>query len=245
MPPAPGPDVHRFSIPGASHLPGTAHCRICTRSIFGEYYRVNQQTACAKCAGESRVGQPLDSHAAFNRGLLLGAGAALLGLILYASIQIATTFYVGYIALGVAWLVAKAILRGSSGIGGLRYQVAAVLLTYVAISAAAVPIKVAGVIKHNARHIAEQGTGSPVRAESVYGNSPPTQVEQERPAKITLRGIAIRLLMLGLASPFIEWHDPLHGLLGMVILIASLRIAFQLTAPSPLEVDGPFHDPAW
>jgi hypothetical protein len=70
-------------------------------------------------------------------------------------------------------------------------------------------------------------------------------VEQERPAKITLRGIAIRLLMLGLASPFIEWHDPLHGLLGMVILIASLRIAFQLTAPSPLEVDGPFHDPAW
>lgn len=245
MPSAPGPDVLRFSIPGDTHLPRTAHCRICGRSIFGEYYRVNHQLACAKCAGESRAGQPLDSHAAFNRGLLLGAGAALLGLVLYASIQIATSFYVGYIALGVAWLVAKAILKGSSGIGGRSYQIAAVLLTYAAISAAAVPIKVAGVIMHNARHIAEQGTGSRVSAESVDRSNPPTKTEQARPVKITLHGIAIRLLMLGLASPFIEWQDPLHGLLGMMILIAGLRIAFQLTAPGPLHVDGPFHDPAW
>ena len=207
--PALGSDVPQFATAEYAHIPGTERCRICSGKIFNDYYRVNNQMACAKCAGEAREGQPSDSHAAFFRGLLLGIGAAILALILYATFTIVTDFYLGFIALGVGWLVAKAMLKGSNGIGGRRYQIAAVLLTYAAISVAAVPIGIAGAIK-------------------------------QTPAQLNLGEFGMKLLMRGLASPFLDLQDPLHGLIGLVILFVGLRIAFQLTAARPLDVDGPY-----
>jgi hypothetical protein len=58
--------------------------------------------------------------------------------------------------------------------------------------------------------------------------------------RLNLGSFALKLLMLGLASPFLELEDPLHGLIGLVILFVGLRIAFQLTAARPLDVDGPY-----
>src|SRR5579864_7686803 len=138
--PAATPDIPQFSTAEYANVPGTERCRICGNVIAGEYYRVNTQMACSKCAGEAKQGQPTDSHAAFARGLLLGAGAAVLGLILYATVVIVTGWSIGYLALAVGWLVAKGIMKGSNGMGGRRYQIAAVVLTYAAISLAAVPV---------------------------------------------------------------------------------------------------------
>jgi hypothetical protein len=117
--PAPPSDVPQFATAEYAHVPGTERCRICGNLIAGEYYRVNSQMACAKCATEARDGQPADSHAAFLRALLLGAGAAVLGLIVYSSFAIITGWTIGYIALLVGWLVAKAMMKGSNGMGAL------------------------------------------------------------------------------------------------------------------------------
>jgi hypothetical protein len=198
-----GPDVPQFATAEYAHIPGTERCRVCSSLIFGNYYRVNNQMACSKCAGEAREGQPSDSHAAFARGLLLGVGAALLGLTLYATFTIVTNFYFGYIALGVGWLVAKAILKGSNGIGGLRYQIAAVLLTYAAISLAAVPIGVAGAIKHYKERVVQQKQAS-VSMDHSATDSTPTQAQDPPKVKINLGRFGLRLLMMGLASPFLE-----------------------------------------
>ncbi len=146
--PAASPDIPQFSTAEYANVPGTERCRICGSVIAGEYYRVNTQMACSKCAGEARQGQPADSHAAFARGLLFGAGAAVLGLILYATVVIVTGWSIGYLALAVGWLVAKGIMKGSNGMGGRRYQIAAVLLTYASISMAAIPIGVGYFAKH-------------------------------------------------------------------------------------------------
>jgi hypothetical protein len=234
-----GPDVPQFATAEYAHIPGTERCRVCSSLIFGNYYRVNNQMACSKCAGEAREGQPSDSHAAFARGLLLGVGAALLGLTLYATFTIVTNFYFGYIALGVGWLVAKAILKGSNGIGGLRYQIAAVLLTYAAISLAAVPIGVAGAIKHYKERVVQQKQAS-VSMDHSATDSTPTQAQDPPKVKINLGRFGLRLLMMGLASPFLELQDPFHGLIGLVILFVGLRIAFRLTESRPLDVDGPY-----
>ena len=86
-----------------------------------------------------RGGLATDSHAAFTRALLYGIGAAVLGMILYAVFEIATGLIVGYVSLAVGWMVGTAMMKGSNGVGGRRYQVAAVLLTYAAVSMAAVP----------------------------------------------------------------------------------------------------------
>jgi hypothetical protein len=231
------PDMPQFATAEYTHIPGTERCRICNNAIFDDYYRVNNQMACAKCAGEARDGQPSDSHAAFARGLLLGGGAAILGLVAYAAFTITTNFYFGYIALGVGWFVAKAMLKGSNGIGGRRYQIAAVLLTYAAISVAAVPIGIASILKHNKDKVVQQKPADDTATDDSGAAQNGTQSSRQRSG---LGGLVIQLVLWGLASPFLELQDPVHGLIGLVILFVGLRIAYQMTAARPLEVDGPY-----
>jgi hypothetical protein len=236
---ASGSEVPQFSRAEYAHIPGTERCRICSNLIPGEYFRVNSQMACAKCAAEAREGQPSDSHAAFARGLLLGTGAAVLGLILYSTFAIVTGWTIGYIALAVGWLVAKAIMKGSNGMGGRRYQIAAVLLTYAAISMASIPILISYAIKN-----APAKTHQSAQANSSDASTPDGQTSNDQsrePAKKINWGAAIgQLALWGLASPFLELQDPAHGVLGLVILFVGLSIAFRLTASTPLDVDGPY-----
>ena len=46
----------------------------------------------------------------------------------------------GYATLAVGWMVGKAMIKGSGGTTGLRYQVMAAVLTYVASTLARVPV---------------------------------------------------------------------------------------------------------
>jgi hypothetical protein len=241
--PALGSEMPQFATAEYSHIPGTERCRICNSLISGQYYRVNGQMACSTCATQASEGQPSDSHSAFARGLLLGIGAALLGLALYAGFTIVTGFYVGYIALGVGWLIAKAIKKGANGLGGPRYQIAAVLLTYAAISMAAVPIWIADGIKHRPQVAGQQQSAAKPSADSDDSSNDDT--EQPRPApgsrpQVNVGKFLVQLVFIGLASPFLALRDPLHGAIGLFILFIGLRIAWQLTAASPLAVDGPY-----
>jgi len=238
---AAGADIPQFSTAEYAHLPGTERCRICGNLISGEYYRVNTQMACGKCALEAREGQPSDSHAAFARGLLLGAGAALLGLVLYAAFTIISGLYLGYIALGVGWLVGMAISKGSGGMGGRRYQIAAVLLTYCAISIAAIPIWIAYGMKHAQTPAAQtrQAAGSTASDAPDAADNAAAQPAAPK-AKPDLVKFLVQALFIGLASPFLELRDPFHGLIGLVILFIGLRIAFRMTAAKALDVDGPY-----
>jgi hypothetical protein len=104
---------------------------------------------------------PNDTHAAFVRGLTFGIGGAVLGLIIYAAFGIITGLMLGYISLAVGYIVGKAIKMGSKGIGGRRYQIAAVLLTYIAVSMAAVPIGISQIVKHNQKVRHAQPQASP------------------------------------------------------------------------------------
>jgi hypothetical protein len=97
----------------------------------------------SSAATRSSTSQPGEDHAPFARALAYGAGAAVLGLAFYASFTIVTHIYLGYVALAVGWLVGKAMMQGSGGEGGPRYQTAAVALTYAAISLASIPIQLA------------------------------------------------------------------------------------------------------
>jgi hypothetical protein len=99
------------------------------------------------------AGQSAGEDGAFVQGLVLGAAAAVVGLAFYAMFTIVTHFYVGYVALAVGWLIGKAIKTGSKGVGGPKYQVAAVVLTYAAISLAEIPILIARAIEHGASSI--------------------------------------------------------------------------------------------
>jgi len=226
----------QFATAEYAHIPGTERCRICGNLIPGDYYRINGQMVCTTCAGQALNGQPTDSHAAFLRGLLFGAGAALLGLIGYAAVTIATGWSIGYVALGVGWLVAKAITKGSNGLGGRRYQIAAVLLTYAAISVAAIPIGISYAMKEQKIVTAKKASDSPVPEDGESGQTSHPKSKSD----IQIGPLIGELLLVGLISPFMELQNPIHGLIGLFILFIGLRIAWQLTAARRLPVDGPY-----
>ena len=194
---------------------------------------------CESCADQLRRTLSQDSHANFVRGLVFGIGAAIAGLIFYAGFTIATGFYIGYIAFAVGWLIAKAIMIGSKGVGGRRYQLAAVLLTYAAVSLAAIPIALWSSPSR------ESGDGSAQTRQQKPADAPQDEAQPEGQTKHrgSLASALLSLLFIGLASPFIELQDPLHGLIGLVILYIGLQIAWKMTrATAAGGVEGPYEN---
>lgn len=165
-----------------------------------------------------------------------------MGMAAYAGFTILTGFYIGYVSLAVGWLVGKAIMFGSKGIGGRRYQIAAVILTYAAVSLAAIPIAISYHLKAKSQSESVQPQQQQQQQSTADAeNSQPSQI-QPKP-KPSFRAAILQLLVLGLASPFLELQDPLHGIIGLVILMIGIRIAWQITAGSRrANIEGPYEN---
>jgi hypothetical protein len=220
--------VPQFATAEYSSQPGLGVCQSCGKSLEGAYYGVNGAPVCGTCAQRIKDQMPVDSHSAFVRGTLFGVAAALLGLALYVGFALATGWIVGFVSLAVGYLVGKAVVFGSRGVGGRRYQVLAVLLTYVAVSMAAVPIAISQQMKQKS---AQQ------RAQA----SDPTIVAEPTMRSVKALGV---LALVGLASPFLDLSNPAHGVIGLVILFVGIRIAWRLTAGNAVNITGPINDTA-
>ena len=222
--------------------PGGDRCAVCNQPLTARYYRVNGRMACEGCTEQLRQRLPQDSHAAYVRGLVFGIGAMLVGMAFYAGFTIVTHFYIGYVSLAVGWVVGKAILMGSKGVGGRRYQIAAVILTYAAVSLAAIPIALASRPEQSDATPAVQGEQQPSADGSA---SPHGGTGTEPKAKMSFGAAVLTLIAIGLASPFLELQDPFHGLIGLVILFVGIRIAWQLTRGSgAANIEGPYDNAA-
>ena len=227
----------QFTTAEYSGSSGGDRCVSCNQPLTARYYRVNTRMACEGCVQELERRQPTDSHAGYMRGMLFGVGAAIVGMAGYAGFTILTGLYIGYVSLAVGWLVGKAIMLGSKGIGGRRYQIAAVILTYAAVSLAAVPIALSYHLKAKSESVQPQQQQSTANTE----NSQPDQIQSKQ--KPSLGSAILQLLVLGLASPFLEMQDPLHGIIGLIILMVGIRIAWQITAGSRrANIEGPYQN---
>jgi hypothetical protein len=226
--------------------PGSDTCKSCKQTLTGLYYRINGALACQKCTEQLKAQLPKDSHSAFVRGLVFGIGGAILGLILYSGFGILTGIVIGYVSLAVGFIVGKAIRFGSGGIGGRRYQIAAGLLTYAAVSMAAVPIGISMAIKDKKIEPPARVEQSPSASAPSGENSPSngtagsSSPQKDSKPQMGVGAVIAGLALLGLASPFLELRDPFHGIIGLVILFVGIRIAVQLTAGPKLDIIGPF-----
>jgi hypothetical protein len=208
--------------------------------------------ACQSCAEKMRGAFAKDSHSAFVRAILFGTGAAALGLILYATFEIVTTITIGYAALAVGWMIGKAMIMGSGGVGGRRYQVVAVLLTYAAVSMAAVPVAIHYFRQHpeEMHRKAAQDTAATSSPDSSSSGSSATDSSSAAPSesapvkeKPSFGAAIASLAFLGLASPFLDLaSNPFGGLIGLVILFVGMRFAWTFTAARGLEILGPFEN---
>lgn len=229
---------------------------ICKQPVGATYYRVNGAVACEACATRAKSETPADSHAAFVRGLLFGIGGAIAGLAIYATFAIVTGIVIGYVSLAVGYIVGKAIRFGSKGFGGTRYQIAAVLLTYAAVSMAAVPIGISQIIKDRQEHPSAhtQQLASPRADTSSTATQAPATNDLDQPAtsqnparpQVNVAAALFALAFAGLASPFLElMQSPLQGAIGVIILLVGIRIAWKITAGDDhAQIVGPFKNPA-
>jgi hypothetical protein len=227
--------------------PGVDHCQFCHQPIGTNYFRVHNATACAACADQARSQLARDTHAAFVRAVLFGVGAAVLGLILYAAFEIITSITIGYAALAVGWIIGKAMITASGGIGGRRYQITAVLLTYAAVSLAAVPVAIHYFRQHPEKLQKKSAPSSAASSpDSLSADSPDSWSGGDgKPveAKPSFGAAVVQLAFLGLASPFVDLtSDPFGGLIGLFILFIGMRFAWRFTARRPAEVFGPFEN---
>lgn len=219
--------VPQFATAEYSGPPSAAACKACGKPLGADHYRVNGAAVCASCTQRLQSQIPQDSHAAFVRGLAFGIGGAILGFGIYVAFALATGLMAGIISLAVGYIVAKAIIMGSRGAGGRRYQLAAVLLTYMAVSLSAVPIFISHQMKERSAQLHAPANDSPSTA----------------PKMNPVKAIGV-LALLGLAAPFLALNDPMHGLIGLVILFVGLRIAWRMTAGRKLDIVGPITEAA-
>jgi hypothetical protein len=219
--------VPQFARAEYSGGAGNPTCKSCGQPISGAYYEVNGAVTCSNCARQLKNQIPTDSHAAFARGVLFGIGGAILGLVFYVAVALTTGLIIGFVSLAVGYIVGKAVVMGSGGLGGRRYQIAAVLLTYMAVSLAAVPIAISQMKQRSAQQHAQ------------VSGSATTNAPKMSPAKAVAT-----LALVGLASPFLALADPAHGIIGLIILFVGIRIAWKITAGRPLKILGPLNEPA-
>lgn len=222
-------------------------CKSCNQAISNTYYRINGSLACERCTTQLQSQMPKDSHSAFVRATIFGIGAAIVGLIGYAAFGIITGIMIGYISLAVGWLIGKAMHKGSNGVGGRRYQVVAALLTYAAVSMAAIPMYFSQISKEKASKPASvksapatpatEGAAPKDESAPTAGDSSPTP--DEKPTMSPLKALGM-LALIGLASPFLELQDPVHGVIGLVILFVGIRFAWQQTGAPKIDIVGPF-----
>ncbi len=140
-------------------------------------------------------------HARFTQAIVYGIGAAIVGCILYAAFTIITHIEIGYVAIGVGYLVGKAMLYATGGHAGRKYQIAAAILTYLSVSFAAVP-EILWSIHSDGHDI----------------------------SRISTRGLLF-LARYGIASPFLDLQTQGFGaLIGLFILFIGIRAAWKLTA---------------
>ena len=140
-------------------------------------------------------------HARFVQAVLYGVVAAVIGSIAYAAFTIATHIQIGYLAVGIGYLVGKAMLHATHGLGGRKYQVVSAVLTYLAVSMAAVP--------------------------EILWSMHSRGMDLSH---ISRRGMVF-LARYGIASPFLELQQSLGGgLIGLFILFIGVRAAWGYTA---------------
>jgi hypothetical protein len=238
----------QFGTAEYASQPAGDRCRVCQQPMGGTYYRVNTSRVCASCAQKMQSAITLDNHSAYVRGLAYGVGAAVVGLVGYAVIAILLQGWViSYMSIGVGWIVGTAMMKGSNGMGGRRYQIAAAVLTYAAVSMAAIPIWI-----HFApgRQQPKQTQDRNFEAEErKFGNDAGKQEPDSQPApraekpRIGFGRWLGTVALLGLASPFIELTGNFFwGAIGLLILFWGIRIAWRITAGRRFEIYGPFAD---
>jgi hypothetical protein len=235
-------------------------CSVCKGPLGAEYWRWQGLVFCSRCKSpvEAKIADG-QSHRAFAKAALQGTGVALACGVGYAVFVGLTKMQLALVTIGIAYVVARVVRKASGGLGGTRFQVLAVALTYVAstmgyapsllaglqeggeIRAAHAPIAAGAEIERSAATDDEARPSGAAANGTETADAPSAAGDGEHvgPIVSALRlayGIAF-LLGIMLAAPFLELSS---APLGVVIILIGLWQAWKLTRGVPTTIMGPY-----
>jgi hypothetical protein len=235
----------RAEYQGASAQMVRTPCAQCGGQVGEQYWTLEGQVLCGPC--RTQVDQALSAAragASFGKALWTGGLTALGCGIAYAIFVAFSDIQLALITIGIAFAVAKVVRRASRGVGGLRYQILAVCLTYFASAMGYAPA-VFSAFKHDKAETtqASDAQGSDPQESSVPPESKPA--EQTAPRKASNSKASGFELFLGvlfivaaiLATPVLAIAD---APIGFVIVLFGLWEAWKLTRPAQIILSGPF-----
>lgn len=194
-------------------------CANCRRNITSTYYQIGAAHVCPAC--RDAVYHAVNTSGKFGRAALFGFGAALVGAVVWYAIRAATGYEIGLVALFIGIIVGMAVRKGSMSAGGRRYQILALILTYISITMANIPEIISAVAK--------SGESSASAAATAASSAPPSAVEF-----IVALGF---LFLLALVSPFLAGFE---NILGIIIIGFGLYQAWKINTRQDLSIQGPF-----
>ena len=216
-------------------------CTACRAAIGDTYYQIQGRDACPTCAQLRLATQnATDSTGKMFKGFLWGSGAAFLGSAGYA-ILLYMHAQLSIVSIGIGWLVGTAIKKGTEGHTSRKYQVMAVLLTYLAIAFAYLPMMIASVFKDH-KPAAVSSSKNPVTTRPA-----PVNDDDATPKKAPSAGSLVLALIMAvgfsIALPLIVAFKTMPGgLLTLLIIFFGLQQAWVQTKPDDALVAGPYQN---
>jgi hypothetical protein len=226
----------------AEFSPGGARsCKRCNRLIHDEYFESAGNILCRSCAEEFGAGGGggLD----FWRALAYGAGAAILGTILWFVIMKALDRELGLVAIAVGLFVGFAVRKGSLGRGGAKYQALAMALTYISITSSYVPFVIQGIAEADDKEdVATQGEEpkepgkvAPDKAPLAANDKSDKGDQKEHLSVVQLAVFVVMVFGLAFAAPFLAGAK---NIIGLLIIGIALYEAWKINRKVPIA--GPF-----
>ncbi len=201
-------------------------CAGCNATIRDTYFTAGGRLICINCADRIHATKPPEPGTkGLLRAALYGAGAALLGTIVYFAILAISGYEIGFIAVGVGWLVGKAVRKGGYGCGGWKLQALAVGLTYCSIVGSYVPLALKTIVAKQSQSVAATTERPALQQPSSSGTS----------GVGLILGLLI-LFVISLAAPFLAGY---HNILGLFIIGLGLYEAWRLNRRPQLVLSGP------
>jgi hypothetical protein len=157
----------------------------------------------------------------------------------YAIVVAVSQFQLAPVTIGIAFVIAKVVRKASGGIGGLRFQILAVALTYLASSMGYLPPLLRAISDHEPAH--QHSTRG---ADAPRGETADTPGGVEASPRLSVGALAVTLVKLtalligyALAAPVLE---ATQAPLGLLIVGFGLWEAWKLTKEVPIVFDGPY-----
>jgi hypothetical protein len=190
------------------------------------------------------------------RAAAFGLGAAIVGAILYYAVIAITGWEIGLVAIVIGFMVGYAVRRGTRGVGGRRYQLLAVGLTYFAVGLAYAPLAFKGFMESEAGKTAladaakaSQGNDSTARRDGAdtagaahLGNAVGPAKAQSDLGPGGHLGLALGatfLLIFALPVMYVVGSMP-SGLISGLIIVFGMQQAWKMTARIAVPISGPY-----